>query len=256
MTDAIEEQAELTKGPSTPETMLLDRIDDSWELRVRAIDPNHVADLLASIRDQGLLEPLVVDKSDLLIAGNHRYAAIVQLKEGFPDEFRRWFPRGQVPINRLPYKASEHMEEAIAASVAENQKRQDLDPQSVKEYRDKLAKKFKLTVGRPREGQPAVMTMLAQAFQRSPRYLRKVIQRTEGRGSSQPGPEDLVSAEAIPERLYLPKGETATDFERMKPVDRAKRLLLAMKLTEAEFQVLAAWCKRSRQQRNEDVRGQ
>lgn len=253
MTNATTEVEPLTVGTMKPETVMLDRIASKWEYQVRKLDPKHVADLLASIRAQGLLEPLVVDQDDVLIAGNHRYAAVVQLKEGFPDEFRRWFPRSQVPVNRLPYKASEHLEEAIAASVAENQKRQDLDPRSVKEYRDKLAKKFKLHVGRPKDGQTAMMAMLAQAFQRSPRYLRRVIQREEGRSPDKPGPEALLSVESIPEPLYLPEGVTAEAFEAMKPLERAKQYLVAQELPDADFQALSKWCLLSRMERNTSV---
>lgn len=255
MTNATTDVEPLATGTMTPETMTLENIESDWDLRVRAIDPKHVNDLLGSILAQGLLEPLVVDKDGVLIAGNHRYAAVVQLKEGHPDEFRRWFPRSQVPVNRLPYRASEHMEEAIAASVAENQKRQDLDARSVKEYRDKLAKKFKLHVGRPKDGETAVMAMLAMAFQRSPRYLRKAIAKAEGKGmgSYKAGPGGLLSPEPIPASLYLPEGVTVAAFEAMKPLERAKQYLVAQELTEAEFQALSEWCLLSRRERNATV---
>ena len=47
----------------------------------RPLNPAHVEALAESIVALGLIEPLAVDKQGRLLAGGHRLAAIVQLKE-------------------------------------------------------------------------------------------------------------------------------------------------------------------------------
>jgi ParB-like chromosome segregation protein Spo0J len=51
------------------------------EDRLRATDKNHAQDLAESIRDEGLLQPIVLGRDKRLIAGGHRYAAYQILAE-------------------------------------------------------------------------------------------------------------------------------------------------------------------------------
>ena len=41
----------------------------------RQIDRRHVGELAASIRDNGLLHPVIVDDNHVVLAGHHRVAA-------------------------------------------------------------------------------------------------------------------------------------------------------------------------------------
>jgi ParB-like nuclease domain len=65
-----------------PLPKIIDRVTDTRELKAQ-----HVEDLMVSISVLGLLEPLVVDSRNRLLAGGHRKMAIHRLKEQMFTEY-------------------------------------------------------------------------------------------------------------------------------------------------------------------------
>ena len=253
--EPVDQQPEpiaLEAEPTTGDTVQLDQIK-SWSHAIREPDIPQTHTLRQSIRDHGLLEPLVVDAKNVLIAGSHRLAAIKELREIDPAIYKKRFPGGKVPVNRLAFDADEFPIEAIAASVAENQKRQALDPDAIKRIKQHLQNDLSIHFGpgRPKNGQRAASTILSEAFKRSPRQIRAVVaksQKGQGRaanGTEKPGGGSRVSVDRqrveVPAEL-LPEGMSLQRFQALQGFRRAQHLLLGLQLSDADFKEVAEWC--------------
>lgn len=249
----------LKAEPTTVDTVQLDHIR-AWSHAIREPDAPQTNTLRQSIRDHGLLEPLVVDAKNVLIAGSHRLAAIKDLRDSDPAIYKKRFPGGKVPVNRLAFDADDFPIEAIAASVAENQKRQALDPAAIQRIKQHLQNNLAIHFGpgRPKNGQRPASAILSEAFKRSPRQIRAVLaDARKPRGSSAKGPDKpgggsrvsgdpkqvQVPAELLPEGLSLQRFQTLPGFRR------AQHLLLGLQLSDADFQEIAEWCQLPRAKR-------
>ena len=228
-------------GVSTPEMVALTAINNGWKLVIRTGDPMHITDLRESVRENGLLEPLIIDRDNLLIAGTPRLAAILELKEESPADFKRWFPGGRVAVNRLPFSATEHPLEAIAASVAENQKRQDLNSEVIKAYKQRLSQEPGIHAGpgRPKKGERALIPLLQAAFKRSPRLIRERTSPISGQ--KKPGGDRRIST-------TQPVSAKSSGV-RPTLLVQAKQHLIGLNITEADYQALIVWCQLTRAQR-------
>jgi len=234
--------------PGKSTSLDFDAIKDDWKFAIRTPDDANVDAILASIKEQGLLENLVVDEDDVLLAGNHRYAAIKKLRKTEPETFDKLFPNAKIPVNRCPFSAKEKQAEAIAVALAENQKRQNIDPVAIKNYRDFLVKEMGLSKGRPKKDQLAISTLLRNAFKRSPRSIRRDIAKAKG---IKPAVRGRMSKEELAK--YLPSAVTPEEFAKLNGLERAQRLIFALDLSAAEKAVLQEWCGKTLRDQGKDI---
>jgi ParB family transcriptional regulator, chromosome partitioning protein len=103
------------RAQSTPLEVAVDRITPSPFQPRRAFDENKIAELAGSIRNQGIIQPLVVRPKDdgfELIAGE-----------------RRWRAAMKAGLSRVPVVVREASDrEALQLALVENLQREDLNP--------------------------------------------------------------------------------------------------------------------------------
>jgi hypothetical protein len=226
--------------PGMLEMVALTQIKDTWKFRIRDDNPAHVYDMLQSIREQGLIEPLIIDRNSWLIAGYHRFAAITQLQEGDPTLFKQWFPYGKVSVNRLPFAAKDDPARALAVAISENTKRAALSSETLRSLRELLSKddRFWDQPGRPPKGKIGLIPYLARALQRSPRQVQR--QLSERRGRDQPR-HDVVVSKTAPgvSPIQASVEMSPIDLFMLSPVDQAMVALRAITaLTKADHREL------------------
>ena len=200
-----------------PSTLPLEQIQDRVGADTRPLNPAHVEELAKSIALLGLIEPLVVDKQNRLLAGSHRRAAILQLWENDPGTFDRLFSEG-VPAHRLGFSAEHNPELAVQIEIAENEQRRDYTPAEVRAIADRFTQAGMGVKGRPSEGQtpliPALMAVVGKSRATIHRYL-----------ADEPNKES-VSVETL----------SRSDYDRM--LQRARK-------------ILSDWLKKSRKSKAE-----
>ena len=167
---AGEEPVEVTSS-----TIPLDDIRDRVGGDTRPLNSAHGEELANSIILLGLIEPLVVDNQNRLLAGGHRRAAILQLWENRPEVFDRHFPDG-IPVHRLGFDSEQKPELAVQIEIAENEHRRDYTPSEVREIADRFRKAgYSGDRGRPVKGQqpliPALMAVVGKSRATVKRYL-------------------------------------------------------------------------------------
>ena len=146
------------------------------ESDTRPLRSKHVEDLAESIAALGLIEPLVVDRLGVLLAGGHRLAAIQLLKDNNPDTFAQQFPDELIPVRVMPFSAEAEPSLALQVELAENEKRVNYSRDQIERLAERLrALNYKDTRGRPRQGEKALGPALAVAIGVSTRYVRKVL---------------------------------------------------------------------------------
>jgi ParB family transcriptional regulator, chromosome partitioning protein len=157
----------------------LDSITDRKE-NTRELNQGHVTNLSESIGVLGLLEPLVVDLRFRLLAGGHRKAAILFLRNSSPERYEILFPNDQVPIRMMPFDAEEDPDKAFQCEVAENEKRRDYSPTEVKALAERLKSAgFNQLKGRPKKGQKALMPALSVVVGKSIRRIQQYLEEQE-----------------------------------------------------------------------------
>lgn len=156
----------------------LDQIKDRSGGDTRPLTQVHVEELAESISVLGLIEPIVVDIHNRLLAGGHRRAAIQLLKEQQAEKYQKHFPEDQVPVRVMPFDSEEEPELALAIEAAENEKRRDYTPAEVKAIAERLkAAGYEDVKGRPRKGQkplmPALSVVVGKHLRTVQRYLNE-----------------------------------------------------------------------------------
>jgi ParB family chromosome partitioning protein len=153
----------------------LDSIGERVLDDTRALNEDHVNELAESIAALGLIEPLVVDAKQRLLAGAHRKAAILLLQRSQPEVFDERFPDG-VPIYRIDFDSETEPERALAIEAAENEKRRDYTPAEIRVIADKLRSAgYEDVKGRPKQGQKPLMPALSVVVGKSKRHLRRQL---------------------------------------------------------------------------------
>lgn len=135
-----------------------------------------------SIAALGLIEPLVVDRQGVLLAGGHRLAAIHKLRDTDPDVYFQQFPSDLVPVRVMPFDALAEPERSLQVELAENEKRVNYSREQIELLVERLRSlNYRDTPGRPRFWERALGPALAVAIGVSTRYVRKVLseQRSE-----------------------------------------------------------------------------
>lgn len=145
----------------------------------RDLNEDHVTELSESIAALGLIEPLVVDAKQRLLAGAHRKAAIQLLLQSQPGIFAERFPNG-VPIYRIDFDSETEPERALAIEAAENEKRRDYTPAEIRSIADKLRSAgYEDVKGRPKRSQKPLMPALSVVVGKSKRHLRRQLSDTQ-----------------------------------------------------------------------------
>ena len=206
--DRDQEQAVAAQRMDMPLDQIFNRPDGD----TRSVDPLHVLDLAESIAAVGLLEPLVLYVMNHLVAGAHRRAAVrllaatdriaefdsllsgaVLRKRALIDERLLALPLETapwqtIPVHRLPFNAKTNPQAALAAEVAENERRRDYTKSEVKQLAERLKSSgFRHVVGRPKAGEKSLTPALEAIVGKS----RATIWRMLGDSS------EIVSSETI-----------------------------------------------------------
>ena len=186
--DGILSAARSQKKPSAkgnPSLMPFENIQDRAE-DTRQINQKHVEALALSIAAIGLIEPLVVDKDGVLLAGGHRKAAIALLADGPGGDklLENMFPGG-VPVRIMPFSASDSPEKALNVEIAENEIRRDYSKDEVLAIAERLKQAgFEELKGRPKKGQKPLMPALAAVVGKSKRRIQQMIEEPKDESKS------------------------------------------------------------------------
>jgi ParB family chromosome partitioning protein len=163
----------------------------------RDLDLIHVIDLAESIEALGLLQPIAIDKDNVLVAGEHRLVACHLLsmennvrsdywdevnkdsrkpfksekkKEDAKlrvmaldhDEFKSKYKDLEIPVVVLPFNSEFDKEQALLAETAENEKRQNYTKEEILSLAEKLRESGYIErAGRPKEGEKSLKTALS-----------------------------------------------------------------------------------------------
>jgi ParB family transcriptional regulator, chromosome partitioning protein len=188
--EAIHEQDQVVSAKAERERtqkvkLRLEQIH-SREHDTRPIDPNHVKALVESIAVLGLIEPLVVDVTGVLLAGAHRKAALEILKETAPEIYAQLFTEGMIQVHMLQFEAENEPERALQIELAENEKRVNYTRDQITQLADRLRKlNYRDLRGRPKAGEKALGPALAVAIGVSTRYVRKVLEKPKPKKGGQ-----------------------------------------------------------------------
>ncbi|MEM8806856.1 MAG: ParB N-terminal domain-containing protein [Cyanobacteria bacterium P01_G01_bin.38] len=159
----------------------------------RPLNAKHVADLKESIATLGLIEPLVVDEKNILLAGAHRLAAIQLLEEDAPSDFKRLFPKEMVPVRAMAFSSADDPERALQVEVAENEHRRDYTPAEVKVIADHLkAAGYVAVKGRPRKGQKPLMPALSVVIGKNLRTVQRYLNSDTSQKKDKKSTTDVV----------------------------------------------------------------
>lgn len=168
----------------------------------RPLNQNHVERLSESIGAIGLIEPLVLDTKQRLIAGGHRYAAIGHLKDSEPSLFLERFPSGKVPVRILSFDSEDEPDMALRVEIAENEQRRDYTPAEIKIVAEKLKTAgYRATAGRPKKGEKALNPALAIIFGKSLRTVERYLTKVEEPEGEIPPPVGISRKLALEKAL-------------------------------------------------------
>lgn len=195
----------------------------------RQLDPSHVVDLVESIAALGLLEPLVVDRKNRLLAGGHRLAAMQLLVEQDPvKRSKAWATMAQlawalddgaplpkdaqaaierlraiealpdrlVPVRIVDVDGDKDTDKALAIEIAENEKRRDYTRREVVALAERLKSAgFRFARGKPKVGERALGPALAVIIGKSERQVRRIL------SGDHIGTDDPISQKPVPQVL-------------------------------------------------------
>ena len=176
----------------------------------RDIDEGHVKALAESIGALGLIEPIVIDTGNRLLAGGHRLEAIKRLRTDNPGDFGKWFSDG-VPVRVMAFDAEASPARALEVEVAENEHRRDYTVRQIRELVGRLKDAgYRDTVGRPRAGEKALGPALEVIVGKSMKTIRKLLSDRVGEGdgkkkASEPSLGAVLRALAR-QRPFIPDG--------------------------------------------------
>jgi ParB family chromosome partitioning protein len=192
-----------------PSTLPLEAIADRPS-SIRKVNPTEAMKRAVSIAELGLLQNLVVDRDNVLIAGDHRRSALQILKDvagdadkaahalvdaglvskdtGLGDPAlvamadllaRGWSKHGfanGVKVQVLDVSFATDPTRARLAEIAENEQRHNFSAEEVKAARELLlASGFTEVKARPRKGEVPVMSALERMFSASRKTIIKLL---------------------------------------------------------------------------------
>ena len=206
---------ERSQRSTLPLSQIQDRLSDTRQLR-----QDHVDQLAESIAVLGLIEPLVVDMRGRLLAGGHRKAAILQIREQKPEAYSQQFPDDMIPVRVMPFDADEEPDRALQIEISENEKRRDYTPAEVRSLADRLRSAGYIdTPGRPTKGEKRLRPALEVIVGKSLRSVRRYL--TEER-QEKPVQLGQVSKQTVlrQAKVALEKWLTIPESERQSMVEK------------------------------------
>lgn len=164
---------------SANRTMPLEEIEDRYSEDTRQLNQEHVDELEKSIAASNLIQPLALDSKGRLLAGGHRRAALLQLRENNPERFKELFALG-VPIRIFEFDSAADPNRAVEIEVRENEHRRDYTPVEVRELADRLrAAGYEDIQGRPKTGQKVLKPKLIEIVGKSKRTVERYLASDE-----------------------------------------------------------------------------
>ena len=179
----------------------------------RSLDPYHVLDLAESVSALGLLQPIAIDRNNLLVAGEHRLEAFKLLNlDDSETRLSHWEQisletdkkikdidhkdvtkrvRGldatahrsryqdlNIPVLSLPFNSDKDIDDALAAEAAENEKRQNYSRQEIQKLAEKLKKAGYIEKsGRPKKGERSLKKALTVISGKSFRQIERDLEK-------------------------------------------------------------------------------
>ncbi len=152
-------------APATGSKLTLDQIVER-DGYLRNINDGHVDVLVESISTKGLEQPLVVLKdSNELVAGRHRYRALIRMSERNPDRFLAIFPGGKVSVQVFDLGDNPSQEDVLALELTENSVRQDYSDAEIVAAHETLRRMgYNAKPGRPRKNARKIGPVIQQMF--------------------------------------------------------------------------------------------
>lgn len=214
----------------------------------RSLDSAHIVSLAESISALGLLEPLIVDNTGRLLAGNHRLAALqileIQHPEARKERFSQrlgskaltteklgeWLKRigdlvpGKVDPDAIPVQVialpSDNAEKsALAIEAAENHVRMQYSKSEIQGlFKRFIDAGYVETKGRPKGGQKTVLCALESALGISKRQIQRIL--SDEQSTSEPQTPLEKTKKAI-EKVVKHIDEIGSD----EKTDEAKALI-------------------------------
>ena len=214
-------------------TLPLRAIHDRLSGDTRPLNTAHVDKLMESIAALGLIEPIVVDTQNRLLAGGHRRAAILKLQDEKPEIFEQHFSAGKVPVRVMPFDSEENPDLALAVETTENDQRKNYTKVEVLAIAEKLRHAgYKDNSGRPKKGEkrlkPALMVIFGTSLRTVERYLTEE-EETPPSGGVSPG---VSSANVYKQSLRKLKQCQALSPTTPKEHDFARKLPEMIQLLE------------------------
>jgi ParB family chromosome partitioning protein len=195
--DDLKDDARSKSFGASDSRRLPSRIKPRTHGNTRNLDLIHVIDLAESIEALGLLQPIAIDKDDVLVAGEHRLVACHLLamdnnsrsdywdevnngsQKPFKsdkkkdetklrvmalnhEEFKSKYKGFEIPVVVLPFNSEVDKEHALLAETAENEKRQNYTKEEILSLAGKLRESGYIErAGRPKEGEKSLKTALS-----------------------------------------------------------------------------------------------
>lgn len=206
---------ERSQRATLPLDQIQDRLSDTRQLR-----QDHVDQLTESIAVLGLIEPLVVDIRGRLLAGGHRKAAILQVKEQKPKAYAQQFPGDMIPVRVMPLDADADPDRALQVEISENEKRRDYTPAEVRSLANRLRTAgYVDTPGRPTKGEKRLRPALEVIVGKSLRSVRRYLTEESQEKPVQVGQVSKQSVlrrakKALEEWLSVPEVERQSTVEK------------------------------------------
>ncbi len=164
-----------------PLSKITDRSSDT-----RAINTEHVEQLVESIKVVGLITPLAVDREYTLLAGAHRLSALKTLAHQYEAVFKQLFPDGKVPARVMSISASTDQLLALRVEIEENEKRRDYTAAEVLEVAQTLEKAgFTRSRGRPSAGEKPLIPALESIFGKSKATIKRYLAHEDNETENQ-----------------------------------------------------------------------
>lgn len=195
-----DEKLKQARASAATTTMRLERVAGRAHSDTRGLKLAHLMDLMESIAALGLIEPIVVDAEQRLLAGGHRLAAC-RLLAAAPDDrpalaadladapisasaserLARVVASDAIDLQRIPVRviAIDSVAEpdmALAIEASENTLRRDYTTGEVRALYDRLrGVGYVDRPGRPRKGERAIKPAIATIIGRSIRTVERML---------------------------------------------------------------------------------
>jgi ParB family transcriptional regulator, chromosome partitioning protein len=217
-----ESRADASERPPLTDSIPLRQIKPRAHGNTRALNPTHLLHLALSIEEMGLIEPIVIDAKNHLLAGGHRLVAcqllnpklrdpvIADLREKVTPKRAEEFDRlvsslperstldaRRIPVRIFNFDSTQDPDRAIEVETTENTQRRDYTPGEVYElYQALINKGYTEVTGRPKAGQLPVKPALATLIGRSLRTVKRKLDQ------AQRPPADELDLERQLDQIY------------------------------------------------------